>query len=212
MSDELKIVPIEEEDKKLDHIEFETKYRVEQSIQLPFKLIVEKMDTFKDFVYAEGPDEYFINGKLFARYRREANKGDNARAELTIKIKPDGAKNNIIREEFNIRVDGTPRYTLVKFLSALGFEYNFTVMKTCFIYHMEDATLVSYTVADITDGEIKREDNFVEIEVSEEKIHNMTEEQAWEILVKYEKALEGLGINPQKRLRKSLYEMYRRDK
>lgn len=212
MSEEAKIIPIEEEEKKLDHIEFETKYRVEQSVQLPFKLIVEKMPTFKDFVYAEGPDEYFINGKLFARYRKESNKGDAARAELTIKIKPEGAKNNIIREEYNIRVDGTPRETVVKFLKALNFEYNFTVMKTCFIYHMEDATLVSYTVADVTDGEIKREDNFVEIEVSEEKIHNMTEEEAWAILVKYEKALESLGINPQKRLRKSLYEMYKRDK
>lgn len=212
MSEEAKVLPLEEEEKTLDHIEFETKYRVEQSIQMPFKLIVEKMPTFKSFIYAEGPDEYFINGKLFARYRKESNKGADSRAELTMKIKPEGAKNNIIREEYNIRVDGTPRETIVKFLNALNFEYNFTVMKTCFIYHMEDATLVSYTVADVTNGEMKREDNFVEIEVSEEKIHTMTEEEAWAILVKYEKALESLGINPQKRLRKSLFEMYKRDK
>lgn len=201
------------EEKKLDHIEFESKYRVDQSIILPFKLIVEKMPTFKEFVYAEGPDEYFIKESdgLFARYRKEANKGPDARAELTIKIKPEGAKNNIIREEYNVRVDGTPRETIVKFLSALGFKHNFTVMKSCFIYRMEDATLVSYTVADVTDGVLKSEDNFVEIEVSEDKIHNMTESQAWEVLVGYEKALECLGINAQKRLRKSLYEMYRRE-
>lgn len=200
------------EEKKLDHIEFESKYRVEQNIVLPFKLLVEKMPTFKEFVYAEGPDEYFVKDSLFARYRCEANKGPNARAELTIKIKPEGAKNNIIREEYNVRVDGTPRETIVKFLSALGFKHNFTVMKSCFIYRMEDATLVTYTVADITDGTLKSENNFVEIEVCEEKIHTMTESQAWEILIKYEKLLEGLGINPQKRLRRSLFEMYKRDK
>jgi len=198
------------EEKKLDHIEFESKYRVEHNIVLPFKMIVEKMPTFKDFVYAEGPDEYFIKDDLFARYRKEANKGPNARAELTIKIKPEGAKNNIIREEYNVRVDGTPRETIVKFLNALGFEYNFTVMKSCFIYHMEDATLVSYTVADITDGNFKNEDNFVEIEVSEEQIHTMTESQAWDILTKYEKALEPIGLSAQKRLKRSLFEMYKR--
>jgi len=201
-----------DEEKKLDHIEFESKYRVEQSIILPFKMIVEKMDTFKEFIYAEGPDEYFVKGELFARYRKEANKGPGARAEITIKIKPEGAKNNIIREEFNVRVDSTPRETVVKFLSALGFKHNFTVMKSCFIYRMEDATLVSYTVADVTDGNLKSEDHFVEIEVSEEQIHTMNEDQAWAILTKYEKALEPLGITPQKRLKKSLYEMYRRDK
>ncbi|HXN74915.1 MAG TPA: hypothetical protein VN855_00300 [Candidatus Acidoferrum sp.] len=201
-----------EEIKSLDHIEFESKYRVEQSILLPFKLIVEKMSTFKEFVYAEGPDEYFIKDSLFARYRKEANKGPNARAELTIKIKPEGAKNNIIREEYNVRVDSTPRETIVKFLSALGFKHNFTVMKSCFIYRMTDATLVFYTVADVTDGSLKGEDHFVEIEVSEELIHAMTESQAWEILTRYEKLLEPLGLNAQRRLKKSLFEMYRKDK
>src|SRR5271165_3108434 len=153
------------EEKSLEHIEFETKYRVENNIMLPFKLIVEKMPTFREFVYAEGPDEYFVKDGVFARYRKEANKGPDARAELTIKIKPEGAKNNIIREEYNVRVDGTPRETIVKFLAALGFKHNFTVMKSCFIYRMEDATLVSYTVADITDGTLKNENHFVEIEV-----------------------------------------------
>lgn len=199
------------DEKKLDHIEFESKYRVEPSVLMPMKMLIEKMPTFKEFIYAEGPDEYFVSGDSFIRYRKEANKGDNARAELTMKIKPEGAKNNIIREEFNIRVDGTPRETIVKFVNALGFKHNFTVMKSCFIYRMEDATLVYYYVVDTTDGGLKNENHFVEIEVSEEQIHTMNEDQAWTILTKYEKALESIGINPQKRLRKSLYETYRRD-
>lgn len=200
------------EEKKLDHIEFESKYRVETDVLMPMKLLVEKMPTFKEFIYAEGPDEYFVRDESFVRYRKEANKGPNARAELTMKIKPEGAKNNIIREEFNVRVDGTPRETVVKFLTALGFKHNFTVMKSCFIYRMDDATLVYYSVADTTDNVLKNMNHFVEIEVSEEKIHTMTESQAWEILTKYEKALEVVGLTPQKRLRKSLYEMYKREK
>lgn len=199
------------EERSLEHIEFETKYRVDNNIMLPFKLLVEKMPTFVEFVYANGPDEYFVKEELFARYRKEANKGSDARAELTIKIKPEGAKNNIIREEYNVRVDGTPREVIVKFLKALGFSHNFTVMKVCFIYRMTDATLVFYTVADITDGELASESHFAEIEVSEELIHTMTESQAWAIITKYEKELESVGISPKKRLKKSLYEMYRRD-
>lgn len=197
-------------EKKLDHIEFESKYRVETDVLMPMKILVEKMATFKDFIYAEGPDEYFTKEDSFIRYRKEANKGPDSRAELTMKIKPEGAKNNIIREEYNVRVDATPRETVVKLLTALGYKHNFTVMKSCFIYHMEDATLVYYSVADITDGSLKTMNHFVEIEVSEEKIHNMTETEAWEVLTRYEKALEVVGLSPQKRLRKSLFEMYRR--
>lgn len=198
-------------DKKLDHIEFESKYRVEPSILMPSKMEIEKLPTFREFVYAEGPDEYFTKGDQFIRFRKEAHKGPNARAELTMKIKPEGAKNNIIREEFNVRVDSTPKETCHKFIKALGFTHNFTVSKSCFIYRMSDATLVYYTVADITDGTIKNEQHFFEIEVSEELIHTMNEKEAWEILVKYEKLLEQYGLKPQCRLRKSLFEMYKRD-
>lgn len=197
-------------EEKLENIEFETKYRVEQNILMPFKWIVEKMPTFKDFVYAEGPDEYYVNGKFVKRYRREANKGPNARAEITTKYKTD-SKNNIIRKEYNIRVDNTPRETIVEALKEEGYELNFIVMKSCFIYHMSDATLVFYTVADVTDGTLRKEDHFVEIEVSEELIHTMTESQAWEILTRYEKLLAPCGISPQKRLKLSLYEMYKHD-
>jgi hypothetical protein len=41
---------------------------------------------------------------------------------------------------------------------------------------------------------------------------NTTEEQAWGIIAKYEKLLDSIGLNAQKRLRKSLFEMYYRNK
>lgn len=197
-----------EDDKKLDHIEFESKYRVEPNILIPFGILVENLPTFREFIYATGPDFYFVNDGQFIRYRKESHKGVESRAELTMKIKPKGAKNNIIREEFNVRVDGTPKDAIIKFVTALGFNHNFTILKNCHIYKMTDATLVYYSVVDVTDGIPKNESYFVEIEVSEEQIHTMNEVQAWEILIKYEKAMESIGINARKRLKLSLFEMF----
>ncbi len=39
---------------------------------------------------------------------------------------------------------------------------------------------------------------------------NTTEEQAWDIIAKYEKLLENIGLSAQKRMRKSLFAMYKR--
>jgi predicted adenylyl cyclase CyaB len=124
-----------------------------------------------------------------------------------MKRKPDGAKNNIQREELNIRVDVTPFETITKLVENLGFTYNFRIYKMCHIYKFDDATLVFYTVED----EKKNLTHFIEIEVHEENIRHMTEEEAWGIVKKYETALEPIGIKPQNRLRKSLFEMYRRE-
>lgn len=190
--------------------EFEVKFRVEPQILTAFKSIVEKLPDLEKFIYVEGPDEYFTKTDNFARYRKASHGLDNNRAEITIKVKPEGAKNNIIRKEVNWRVDGTPREAIHEGLIEMGFSFNFSIWKSCHIYVFADATLVFYTVYDTTDGKSQRTDNFLEIEVDEEKVKTLTEEQGWEIIVKYEKALESLGITPQKRLRKSLFEMYKR--
>ena len=208
---ELVLPPAEENIAKLT--EFETKYRVEPHLITEFKWVMEKLGHVERFIYVEGPDHYFTkfnDDSCFARYRAPSRGQDAERSEVTIKVKPEGAKNNIIRKEVNWRVDGTPEEAIREGLKLMGYQPNFSIWKACHIYAFADATLVFYSVYDITSGKPTKFDNFVEIEVSEENVHNMTEAQAWEIIVKYEKALEGLGLNPQKRLRKSLFEMYKR--
>ena len=190
--------------------EFETKYRVETQVLTEFKSIMDNFPGLTKFIYVEGPDEYFTKAEGFARYRKASHGLDDNRAEVTIKVKPEGAKNNIIRKEINWRVDNTPRDAIHEGLKEMGFKFNFCIWKSCHIYNFEDATLVFYTVYDTTDGKPQKTDNFLEIEVSEEKIHGFNEDQCWDIIVKYEKALETIGISPQKRLRKSLFEMYKR--
>jgi len=147
----------------------------------------------------------------FMRYRRPSHRLDGDRKELTTKYKQSGSKNNIQREEKNIRVDKVDEDTIMKFVSDLGYKLNFSIWKTCHIYNFDDATIVFYSVYDTTNGKASKMDTFVEIEVNEEKIHNMTEKQAFEIIEKYEKSLETVGLSARSRLRKSLFEMYKRD-
>lgn len=147
----------------------------------------------------------------FLRYRRPSHGLDGNRQELTTKYKQDGAKNNIQREEKNLRVDNTEVDTIKSFVTDLGYKLNFSIWKTCHIYNFDDATLVFYSVYDTTNGKASKMDNFVEIEVSEDKVSTMTESTAWSIIEKYEQALEPVGLSARSRLRKSLFEMYKRD-
>jgi adenylate cyclase class IV len=188
--------------------EFETKYRVEPHLLTEFKRIMGTIPGLEKFLYVEGPDEYWVRDGDFARYRRPEHGLDNGRAELTMKKKMEGAKNNIIRREWNWRVDGTPPETIREGLKDLGFTFNFSVWKSCHIYNFDDATLVFYTVYDTTNGKASKTDSFCEIEVSEEHVSKMTEKEAWTIIEKYEKILEGIDIHPRNRMRRSLFEIY----
>lgn len=204
MSEEQNLVP--------QLTEFETKYRVEPHFLTFFKDTVGKLPNLHKFIYVEGPDEYYVKDDKFMRYRRPSFGLDNNRSEVTMKTKPEGAKNNIKRREWNWRVDNTPEHTIREGIKDLGFEFNFSIWKSCHIYNFDDATLVFYTVYDTTNGKPSKTDTFVEIEVSEEGIDaGMSEQKCWDTITKYEKILEPIGVNARSRLRKSLYEMYVRE-
>lgn len=147
----------------------------------------------------------------FMRYRRPSHGLDGDRKELTTKYKQSGSKNNIQREEKNIRVDRVDEDTITKFVVDLGYKMNFQIWKACHIYNFKDATIVWYQVHDTTTGKVSKVDYFVEIEVDEESVSTLTEQQAFGIIEKYEKALESVGLSARSRLRKSLFEMYRRE-
>lgn len=186
-------------------VEFETKYKIEDPKLLwDFKHLVETQLGRKDFLYIQSDDIYYTKSvDQFIRYRfSETDK----RAELTIKRKI-GNGNNIIREETNVRVDNNAFALMETFISQLGFSFNFRINKQCHIYHGDDATLVFYSVRDLETNKLA---HFIEIEVKEGG--GFTEEESWAIIKKYETALAPLGVTAQKRLRKSLYEMYRREK
>lgn len=212
--------------KSLAHVEFETKYRVEGQALIGFKQLLDGLTQDKKFLYVEGPDYFFSHPKwwfanmpqwdpsgTFARYREPSYGLDNGRRQVTWKYKTKDAKNSIQRIENNMNITtDTSKETVFKQFECGGTTFNCSIVKNCHIYKFSDATLVFYTVYDTTDGKSKKPDNFVEIEVEEDSMATITEDEAWAVIVKYEKIMEPLGVSAQKRLRKSLFEMYRRDK
>ena len=187
------------------HCEFETKYRVEGHLIYTFKEIMNNLDDTSTFVYVEGPDWYYTKEDgSFLRYRKADNQ---KRAEVTLKEKPAGAKSNIKRKEVNWRVDGTPFETIQEGAFMQGYEFNFKIWKMCHIQNFKDATVVFYTVR----GEDNKDAHFVEIEVDEDTIHNLTEKEAWDVIKKYEEILIPLGITYKNRMMKSLFELYVKD-
>ena len=198
-----------EEPKIARFTEFETKYTSDISNLPIFKSIVETLPGLIEFTYAEGPDTYLTKPDgSFGRYRKAKYPHDTKYAQWTLKFKPVGAKNNISRLEYNWQVDGTPEQEILDGAVAMGFSFNFKINKGCHIYRFPECTLVFYSVKEENSA---REDYFIEIEITEETVHELTEEQAWDIIRKYEKILEPVGVNAQKRMRRSLFEMYRKE-
>ncbi len=186
--------------------EFETKYRVDGETIHAFKALVENLGWKFDFIYVQGDDIYYTKPDgWFARYRRADGE---KRAEVTWKRKPEGAKYNIKRKEWNWRVDGTSFEEIEDALLSQGHDRNFEIWKMCHIYKFkeQEVTFVFYTVRD---G--KKLDHFIEIELDEKGIHNYTEEEAFERIRGFETTLESIGISHRHRLTKSLYEMYVRN-
>lgn len=180
--------------------------------------IMKKLEAFGETLSEKNKDSFLqvIEETIgafppFMRYRRPSHGLDGDRKELTTKYKQSGSKNNIQREEKNIRVDKVDEETIMKFVADLGYKLNFEIWKACHIYNLDDATIVWYQVHDTTAGKVSKVDYFVEIEVDEESISTKTEAQAWAIIEKYEKILENVGLSARSRLRKSLFEMYKKD-
>lgn len=147
----------------------------------------------------------------FVRHRKPSHGLDGSREELTTKYKQSGSTNNVQREEKNIRISHADEETVVRFLDDFGYKLNFSIFKLCHIYFFDDANVVYYSVYDTTSGKSSKVDTFVEIEVDESKISSMTEDQAWGIIEKYEKKLESIGVSSRSRLRRSLFEMFKKD-
>lgn len=199
MSTDSNVVP----EKKNHYLEIETKYYADEIDRIQFKNLLRSMGP-KDFLYVESTDIYYSSGDNFIRHRLAPETDPSGRSELTIK-KKHVEGNNVVRTEINLRVDSNDKRTIEVFCKNLGYTRNFSIFKICDIYHFDDADVVLYTVVD----EAGKTQNFLEIEVEESA--GFTEEESRVIISKYEKLLSSLGLSPQKRLKRSLWEMYRKN-
>lgn len=127
--------------------------------------------------------------------------------QLTFKRKLT-SKNNFIRTEHNIDLEShITKDQITALCKEFGYMYNMTLFKNCFIYHYDWYTFVYYICYDENMKEIGR---FVEIEMSED--HSWIDEQhAWNELIILEKTCRELGISPQCRVKKSLFELFKKE-
>ena len=195
--------------KKFLYVEGPDTYYTSNSVVAKFEEFLSKLKGESREEFNSILDSTIRKIPAFIRYRKPSHGLDNDRKEITTKYK-ESDKNNVNREEKNLRVDNTPDDTIKSFIEDMGYSFNFSIWKGCHIYKYDDATVVFYSVYDTTNGRASKMDSFIEIEVEESTISNLNEKEAWGIIEKYERILSELGISPQKRLKKSLFEMYRR--
>jgi len=180
--------------------EIETKYDASDIKMEDFLKIVENLPIRKKLLVSSHDDYYVNKSGDFVRYRYNSERG-----ELTVKRKTIESNNND-RVEVNLPTQADDVPTVSRFLGLLGYDPNFSIYKTCNIFWTDKVDLVYYVVYD---KEFKEKRRFIEIEADEE-LEWESEEEAWNEILKYEKMLEPLGITPKNRLRKSLFEIFRK--
>lgn len=179
--------------------EIETKYSADDIDMKDFVDIVDALHP--EWIMVSSYDDYFTNDKdEFIRYRYHDTMG-----ELTIKRKTNDA-NNLNRIEVNLPTNGKSSATVEAFVSLLGYKLNFSIFKTCKIGLLNKAVLVYYVVYDRNLNELRR---FIEVEARED-FNWASEQDAWDEVLKYEAMLAPLGITSKNRLKKSLFELFRK--
>lgn len=191
--------------KILDNKELEYKYNA-YDISLTAFIAFAKSRNPTNSLYVCGYDHFYSSRSepdTFIRHRV----GDNFN-QLTVKRKLTD-KNNFIRDEINLSLaKDVTEETAASLAKSLGYEFNRTIFKTVFVYTYDKYVLSYYAV---TDTELKELGRFMEIEVAEGYPWS-TEDQAWSMLNDLEcEAASSLGIKARGRIKKSLYEQFRKE-
>lgn len=191
--------------KVLNNRELEFKFSAENIKLTDFIAFATETRKPKESLYVCGYDHFFSSAKdpnMFIRHRV----GDNFN-QLTVKRKLTN-NNNFLRDEINITLDkDVTEEAAVALAKSMGYEFNRSIFKTAFVYTYSTHVLAYYTVYDSNLKELGR---FFEIEMAED-YNWKSEEAAWEELKSLEyDAGVSLGIKPQGRIKKSLYEQFRK--
>ena len=181
--------------------EIEAKYDASEITLKDFIKLVESKYKVNKRLLVSSYDDYFTDkNDNFLRYRHKYGRG-----ELTIKRKLDEHNNNK-RIEVNVPCDGNSMPSVTQFAELLGYKHNFCVYKTCEVFWIDNVVICYYVVYD---EEWKEQRRFIEIEADEDQQWE-SEASAWACVESYEKDFEVLGIKPRNRLKKSLFEMFKK--
>lgn len=158
-----------------------------------------------DIYYTDSEDEKFL------RFRNGSN------PELTRKQKV-VKHNNWERIEVDLPLDEArlSEGLVSQFVALGGYTENFRIYKTCFIYWFDDVNYVYYIVYNENMKEVGR---FIEVEVNKEIAHKVGEKEfdgvtgeefTYNPLDDAAKYLEELGLTHRNRMKRSLFEIYRK--
>lgn len=126
--------------------------------------------------------------------------------QLTFKRKTTDS-NNFVRTERNLDLGRTATKEDIDGLCAeFGYKYNTSLYKNCFVHKFEWYTAVFYICYDTNMKELGR---FVEIEMDEDHAWS-SEQEAWDELVVLEKLFKPLGLSAQSRIKRSLFELFKK--
>lgn len=185
--------------------EVESKYNAKDISLTDFTKFCEARDPHHiKLVEAAGFDHFYANpSQPDAFYRHRVGQIMN---QLTFKRKTTDANSNI-RVERNVDLaPGVTKEQVAAEVGEHGYVYNTSIFKYCKVYFYDWVILSWYVVYDSDMNELGR---YLEIEANED-YNWKTEQEAWDSVVVMEKLCKPLGLTPQMRIKRSLFELYRK--
>jgi hypothetical protein len=185
--------------------ELEYKYKADNIGLQDFVNLMKTLPTGKRLDISSWDLYYTKNEEDFVRFRNSDT------PELTKKVKTKD-NNNWVRVEVDLPLDPSriTEETVTKYLELEGYKENFRVYKSCFIFWTNAVNYVYYIVYD---SNMKESGRFIEVEINKNKILElnikMNNGAIWE-LNQAATELQKIGLNPNNRMKKSLFEIYRK--
>jgi hypothetical protein len=187
------------------HKEYEFKYRATNISLTEFKKVMASISGERTFISVSSWDHYFVKDHqpdMFLRFRE--NPGS---PQLTIKQRT-STTNNWDRFEVDLpliesKTPGDLLEDVNMFAKISGWTSNFSIYKSCFIYDFKEFNFVYYVVFNECMSEL---DTYIEVEINKDV--NLSDPISF--LRELEQQLVPLGIGPGNRLKKSLFEIWRR--
>lgn len=189
-----------------DYIELEYKYKADKVKLTDFIKLVKSLNPIKRLDISSW-DHYYttVDSVSFQRFRQSDS------PELTKKIKTvDGNNWNRIEVDLPLDKSRLTEEVVRKYVGLDGYIHDFTIYKTCVIFWLDNVNYVYYITYD---EDLKELDRFIEVEVNKNKVailnssENNNQGAEW-TLNQAASVLRTIGITPQNRMKKSLFDLY----
>jgi len=184
--------------------EIEFKYAADNVSLVQFLAFCEDRKGLKQKFIASGYDHFYDKkDEPDSFYRLRVGEDFT---QLTFKRRT-STLNNVVRTEHNVSLSSNTSEDQIRALvGEQGYSYNTSIFKTCFVFCFEEHVFSYYVVFN---KDLRETGRFIEIEASEE--HPWSNEgEATSYIAMTEKLLRPLGISPQNRIKRSLFELNRK--